>query len=147
MAACKKDYVVGQTATPKTSNGWWVVLYVGTTQLTDPALLSTYNTSFSADSMWVDDLKNGYGFKSKVHLDYKAMTFSVTGSANSYFVGTPAFPATVTITGGKVLPKAGHSRAGNVADSIYMQAVFSDDPGTTYTITGTSRTGLIEDDY
>src|SRR5882757_5749905 len=124
ISSCKKDYVVGQTATPKTSNGWWVVLSVGTTQLTNPGLLSTYNTSFSADSMWVDDLRNGYGFKSKVHLDYKAMTFSVAGSGNIYYdPAHPAnFPLTVSITGGKVLPKAGHSRAGNITDSIYMQA-------------------------
>jgi hypothetical protein len=147
-AACKKGtFDPGATATPKASNGWWVALALGGSPLQSPVLFSTYNTANSPDSMWLDDLKNGYGFKCTTHLDYKALTFSVTGSTNAYYVGTPAFPATVNIYNGKILPKAGHSLAGNITDSIYMQAVFSDDPTDTFTIAGTARTGLIEDDY
>lgn len=139
--ACKKTYDVGQTATPKMSNGWWAALYQGGAPLQDPVFFSTYNTSGSADSMWVDDLDNGYQFKCKVKVDYKTLTFSTTGSQNE------SYNITVKIMNGKVLPKAGHSRSGVATDSLYMQAIFSDDPTTTYEIRGTARTGLIEDDY
>jgi hypothetical protein len=53
----------------------------------------------------------------------------------------------VNLTEGKILPLAGKSRSGNVTDSIYFKANFSDDPSNTYVISGTARTGFIEDDY
>jgi hypothetical protein len=34
-----------------------------------------------------------------------------------------------------------------VTDSIYFEAEFSDDPGTTYQFTGYRRTGWPEDDH
>ena len=146
--SCSKslpDY--GTTPTVNMSNGWWVTLNLGNVAYTPPVFLSTYNTSENPDSMWVDDLKNGYGFKCKAKVDYSHLTFSATNVGNSYFVNTTAFPASVTLLNGKILRKAGHSKAGNMTDSIYMQAVFSDDPGDTWTIAGTARTGFIEDDY
>ncbi|HMH20423.1 MAG TPA: lipid-binding protein [Puia sp.] len=148
--SCKRtlpDY--GGTATPKMSNGWWATLTVDGVDVYNLGtfFFSTYNTSENQDSIWLDDLKNGYGFKSKVHVDYKSLTFTVSGSGNLYYVGTPVFPASVTITGGKVLPKAGHSKTGVATDSLYMKAVFSDDPTTTYEIKGTARTGFVDDDY
>jgi len=148
-ASCKKelpDY--GNTATVKMSNGWWVNLYeAGNLVTAKPIFFDTYNTAGNNDSLWLDDLTNGYGFKCKVKIDYNAMTFSGASLPNDYFDGTPAFPATVTINNGKVLAGAGHSRKGNVTDSLYMEAVFSDDPGETWKITGTARTGIKDDDY
>jgi hypothetical protein len=146
--ACKRtlpDY--GATATVKMSNGWWVVLYEGSTAVTNPVFFTTYNTSSNTDSLWLDDLKHGYGFKVKTAVDLNALTFTGNGLANSYYIGTTAFPASVNITSGKVMLKAGHSRAGNITDSINIKAVFSDDPGETWTIAGVARTGFIEDDY
>ena len=147
-ASCtKKIPENGATSTVNMSNGWWVVLSLGGAAQTGHVFLNTYNTAGNNDSLWVDDLKNGYGFRCKAKVDYPNMTFAATSSANDYYVGTPAFPATVTITGGKVLAKAGHSQSGVATDSIYMKVVFSDDPGDTWEIAGTARTGLIEDDY
>ena len=144
--SCKKTLPdIGQTATQKASNGWWVNYYVdGAPQLPSPVFFTTYNSSSSADSMWIDDLSKFWQFKGKVKIDYPSLTFGATGSENDYY------PSTANIANGKILPKAGHSRAGNVTDSIYMEIQFSDDSpafGTTYIISGTARTGFIEDDY
>jgi len=142
------DY--GNTATVGLANGWWAVLYDDAgNALTNPAFFVTHNTAGNTDSIWVDDLKHGYQFKCKAKVDNANLTFAVTNSTNEYYTLSPAggFAPTVNITGGKVLPKAGHSLAGNITDSIYMKAVFSDDPTTTYIIAGTARTGFIEDDY
>lgn len=149
IMSCKKDnYDPGTTATPKTSNGWWVNLQLGGSNLVPEYFLSTYNTSANGtDSMWIDDLQGGYGFKCKTPINYTAQTFSTTKSANEYYIGTPAFPANVNIIGGKVLSKAGHSKTGVITDSIYFKAVFSDDPSDTFVIAGNSRTGIVADDY
>ena len=48
---------------------------------------------------------------------------------------------------GKVINDAGRSKSGVVTDSIYIKAVFSDDPGTEYEMAGHRRTGFLEDDY
>ena len=154
LAACKKTSMqangyastqFGNTATVKMSNGWWVNISLpGLGNLTPtPVFFSTYNTAAnSPDSMWLDDLGNGYVFKCVVAVNYPALTFSATNSINIYDSAE-----TVNILNGKVLPKAGHSRAGNITDSLYMQAIFSDDLTDTFTIAGTARTGFDEDDY
>jgi len=61
--------------------------------------------------------------------------------ANEYY------PITVNVTDGKILLNAGHSKSGNVVDSIHMQIEFSDDPGTIYEMNGGARTRFAEDDY
>lgn len=140
----------GNTATVKMSNGWWVNISLpGLGNLTStPTFFSTYNTAANTpDSMWVDDHGNGYGFKCTTGVNYQALTFAVTNSLNAYVDGNGDTNTTVTIINGKVLPKAGHSRAGNITDSIFMQVMFSDDLTDTFSIAGTARTGFDEDDY
>jgi hypothetical protein len=140
----------GQTATVKMANGWWVNISLpGLGNLTPtPTFFATYNTAANTtDSMWIDDLGNGYGFKNTVAINYTALTFSVANSLNYYIDGNGDTATLVTVLNGKILPKAGHSRAGNIADSIYFQVKFSDDATDTFTITGTARTGFDEDDY
>jgi len=130
------------------ANGWWVnVSMMGNSgYLTPtPVFFATYNNAAnSPDSLWIDDLGNFWNFKVAAGVNYSALTFQVTGAINTYYLDT------VDIANGKILPKAGHSRAGNVADSIYMEVKFSDDVpayGNTYIIAGTARTGFDEDDY
>lgn len=140
----------GNAATVKVSNGWWVNISApGLGNLTPtPTFFSTYNTAANTtDSLWLDDHGNGYGFKCTVALNYAALSFQVANSLNYYIDSYGDTNTLVTILNGKVLPKAGHSRAGNITDSIYMQAVFSDNPSDTFAIAGTARTGFIEDDY
>jgi lipid-binding putative hydrolase len=140
----------GSTAVKKMSNEWWVNISLpGLGNLTPtPTFFQTYNTaSNTADSMWLDDLGNGYGFKCTTAVNYPALTFGVKNSLNNYVDGNGDSSTLVTVLNGKVLPKSGHSRAGNVTDSIYMQVIFSDDATDTFTIAGTARTGFDEDDY
>ncbi|HUZ59084.1 MAG TPA: lipid-binding protein [Hanamia sp.] len=142
--SCKKaipDY--GKTATENASNGWWVTFTLGGQDVygLGHQFISTYNTSENPDSIWIDDLGHTWNFKCKAAINYQALTFSTTSSQNEYYDDT------VTIQNGKILLKAGHSKSGNVTDSIYMEATFSDDPTDTYIISGTARTGFIEDDY
>jgi hypothetical protein len=76
------------------------------------------------------------------------MSFTATNSANQYYNASPTTPPkTVTLNGGKVLAGAGKTRSGNPVDSIYIEAEFSDDPGTKYVISGHQRTGFFEDEY
>jgi hypothetical protein len=138
----------GNTATVKMNSGWWVNVSVqgqpGNLNST-PFFFSTYNTaSNSPDSLWVDDLGNFWDFKVVVTANYPALTFAGTQIPNFYY-GDSA-----TVANGKILPKAGHSKAGNVTDSLYLEVTFSDDVpayGNTYIIAGTARTGFDEDDY
>lgn len=138
----------GGTATVKMSNGWWInVSIMGQpgNLLSKPVFFQTYNASSNvSDSLWIDDLGNFWDFKVLATSDYSNLTFKGSGLINTYYSDT------VNINNGKILLKAGHSKSGNITDSIYMEVQFSDDQpayGNTYIITGTARTGFIEDDY
>lgn len=145
LSSCKKDLEdPGATAAVKVANEWWVTLDQGGVQ--DVAGLgnfkiATYNTAANDNTIWVDDLESGWQVKFKATVDYSNLTFAAQNSPNEYY------PITVTLTDGKILPKAGHSRAGNIVDSIHMKLEFSDDPGTIYEMNGVERTKLIEDDW
>lgn len=146
LGACKKStYNPGTTATVNAAGGWWVTFTQGGVDVygLGTFFLTTYNDAANdPDSLWVDDLTHSWGFKCKAGLNYKNLTFTATNAINDYQNDS------VNIANGKVLPKAGRSKAGNPTDSIYMEATFSDDPThSTYIISGTERTGFIEDDY
>ncbi|HEY2722655.1 MAG TPA: lipid-binding protein, partial [Chitinophagaceae bacterium] len=141
--SCKKDFKPGNTAAVKAANGWWVTFKLGGTDVygLGTFFLNTYNTSANDDSLWVDDLENSWEFKCKAKIDYSNLTFATTNAQNQYY------NITVNFTDGKILTKAGRSKSGLATDSIYFKANFSDDPSDIYEISGTARTGLIEDDY
>jgi hypothetical protein len=152
MVSCKKDPHIGGTAAEKIANEWWVTL----TQNGNDVFgighfhLSTYNTSANDTTIWVDDEKNGYGFKAKAKADFDNLNFMTSGNASNlyYNPSSPtAFPQSVAIQSGKILPNAAHSKAGNTTDSLYMKIQFSDDPANTYVISGYARTRFAEDDY
>ena len=148
--SCKKDLKPGETAAVKAANGWWVTFKLGGSDVygIGTFFIDTYNTSANDDSLWIDDLGHSWGFKSKVKIDFNALTFSATNSTNVYYDPAHNFTAaTATITEGKILHNAGRSKSGNPTDSIYFKANFPDDPTDTYEIAGTARTGFIEDDY
>ena len=145
LCSCKKNLPdVGKTAAEKMANEWWVTLDQGGTQ---DALglghfkIATYNTSANDDSIWIDDFQSGWQVKFKAKADYNNLTFSTTDAPNEYY------PITVNLTDGKILLNAGHSKSGNVVDSIHMQIEFSDDPGTIYEMNGGARTRFAEDEY
>jgi Lipid-binding putative hydrolase len=145
--SCKKStYDAGTTVATKIANGWWVTFTVNGDDIygLGTFFLTTYNTAANGDSIWVDDLGHSWIFKGKAKADYQALTFQSSQTPNEYN-GDSTF---ITISKGQVFPKAGHTRGGNISDSLYMEVSFSDDPSAlTYVISGTARTGFIEDDY
>jgi hypothetical protein len=146
-ASCQKSFDAGTTTSTKMANGWWVKFTVGGADIygLGTFFLTTYNqSSNNNDSLWIDDLQHSWVFKCKAAANYGALTFATPAAPNDYNGDS----TTVTITNGKVLPKAGTTKGGNKSDSLYMQVKFSDDPSaTTYVISGTARTGFDEDDY
>lgn len=152
LTACTKEKPeVGGTGAEKVANEWWVRLTVEGNDIYKLGhfKMATYNTASSKDSIWIDDLKHGYGFKSKAKVDLSNLTFGAANVQNTYYdPAKPAnFPLTVSVTNGKVLPGAGLSKTGNVTDSIYLEVEFSDDPGTKYVMSGHARTQFAEDEY
>ena len=149
--SCQKLKDVGATTAVKVSNEWWATLdSVGTTDYNGwgQIKIATYNTSNNDNHIWLDDFGKGYGFKIKAAVDYKALTFSSEDSAaNDYYDGTTTFPKSAHITDGKIFPKMGHSRSGNVVDSIHFKIEFSDNPGFIYEMNAVARTRFAEDDY
>ena len=143
LGACKKNLPdPGGTAAQKVANEWFVTLQQGGVDLLGGHVkIATYNTASNTDSIWVDDLENIWQFKVKAKVNYDSLTFSASQSQNEYY------NITVNLTKGKVFVGQGKSKSGNLTDSIYMEAEFSDDPGTTYVISGHARTRFAEDDY
>jgi len=138
MWACSKNLPdAASTSAKALANEWWVKI----NDTGKVVKLSTYNTSLSPDSMWVDDLKHLGTFKCKANIDVSALTFS---AQNSKSINSAK---TINITNGKILKNAGVSKTGNIVDSIYMEVEFSDKPGIKNKIAGSARTRWDEDDY
>ena len=142
-AGCVKTNDPGGTTAKALVNEWWVTVTVNGNDFAGGHVsLTTYNSAPDQDSIWVDDLGHIWNFKVKAKADYKALTFSTTDAQNEYY------DSKVTLTGGKILPNAGHSKTGIITDSLYIEAKFNDDPDNlTYVISGTARTFRAEDDY
>lgn len=147
FSSCSKKKDIGGTAMENMANEWWAELKLDGENVYGPGVfgkIATYNTAANtSNEIWVDDVDALYDFKVKATADPNALTFSAT-QAVSIIDG---YEIWVTITDGKILPGAGHSKTGNVTDSIYMKVEFEDDPGTIYTIEGHARTRFAEDDY
>jgi hypothetical protein len=142
LTACKKDDEVGGTAVQKLSGEWWIQLKVNNTPVIPNYFkVSTYNTSQNVGTeMWLDF--PDWPFKGKVSVDANALTFQATKSQSDLSA------VSARIQNGKILQngsKGPSSKA--VTDSIYFEGEFTDDPGTTYQITGYRRTRYSEDDH
>ena len=142
--SCSKKPDVGGTKAQNMANEWWVTL----DQAGSPDVfgighfkIATYNTSTNNDSIWIDDFKSGWQVKFKAAADFTNLTFSAKDAPNEYY------PITVNLTEGKIIVNGGHSKSGNIVDSIHMKLVFSDDPGNSYEMNGQARTRFAEDDY
>jgi hypothetical protein len=144
LVSCKKDLPdIGGTAAQKMANEWWVTF--DTSGKNTPGLrhvkIATYNTAANNDSIWIDDLVHIWDVKFKAAADFNNLTFSAKNAANY------SYPITVNVTEGKILANMGHSKSGNITDSIHMKIEFEDDPGIIYEINGHARTMFSEDDY
>jgi hypothetical protein len=155
--SCEKDEI-GGTATESMAGEWYV-----TADAVDDAgnvvyedfygygnfMLNTYNTASNAsDKLYVDDRGNFWDFKLRVNCDLNSLTFQSSGA-----VANEAYEdCDVTITDGKILPKAATNPHGTAADSIVFYVTFSDDPFpeiyryAKFKISGYRYTGLTSDD-
>lgn len=144
LSSCKKEVdQPGATAAVKVANEWWVTLTQDGQDIYGIGhfLIASYNTSANDNTIWVDDYESGWDVKFKAQVDYNNLTFSAQDAQNEYY------NITVKLSEGQIFPKMGHSKAGNIADSIHMKLEFSDDPGTIYEMNGVERTKFAEDDY
>ena len=134
----------GATKVVDMSGDWFVQTFVDGTMIVDYARITTYNTAADdGTEMWVDDNQNIWWFKVKSPINTSAMTFSgsdLDSDVDGYVI-------TVNITNGVVVKNGGTTTGGNISDSISLEAEFSDDPGTIYTMVGYKRTGLLEDEH
>ncbi len=122
--------------------GKWVVDIIHNGELTDSNTISTYNTGANdSDMMWVDDLQHGFWLKAKVSLSLGDLTFGGSDLDELYDPGV-----TVTITEGKIVKDGATTPSGDIVDSIYFKAVFSnDDPNSVWEYSGYKSTAKIND--
>lgn len=145
FAACQKDYVVENTSTVNMSGQWWAMHMVnGEDAGAGMVEIQTYNTAKNdGKEMWITDDGNFWDYKVKCPIDYKNLTFGGENLQNA----VAGYDITISIKNGKVMKNAAHSTSGTVVDSIYYEIEFSDDPGTTYQVSGIGYTGWEDDNY
>lgn len=162
FASCEKEEI-GGTATQATAGQWYVTVDAadGNGNLVEGledlfslgrVTMLTFNTAENnPNEMIVSDIENFWDFKVKVATDQQNLTFQTTTTENNNLV--PGYEdINVTITNGKILPKAGRQNNGSPADSIVFYVSFSDDPYpaaygyANYRVSGVRYSGLEEND-
>ena len=111
ISCTKVDYDPQFNATYPISGDWTIRVNDGT-NISEPLFMRIYNTSFSTDSVWIDDNFTYWQTKTKVKVDMTTLTFFGTDAQNEYY------DSQVSYADGKLI--------GN--DSIYFEVMFSDDP-------------------
>jgi hypothetical protein len=145
------DYDAGSSPTQNLNGEWYVDIIdeASGDVLVQHVIHNTYDTGDNDGRMFINDYQEGYWLGGKVNTNTSDLTFSVTDEPNFNDAlddeGVPE--TTFTITDGKVMKKAAHSKAGNITDSIYFKGTFSYDPETVIIFSGHKRTGFEEDDY
>lgn len=131
FTSCEKDEI-GGTATEAMAGQWYVqvdavdaqgqVVFPDVYNLGN-FLVLTYNASSNtADTLFVDDLKNFWNFQVKASCNISAKTFG-----NSDYVSNYKYDCGIKLTDGKILNGAATTPSGAVADSIVFYVEFDDD--------------------
>jgi len=146
MMSCDlgNDPDVGGTATQAVAGEWFTTFTIAGEDVYGLGyqLITTSNTAAnSTTEFMIKDDAHTWDYKVKTPLNLDAKTFGGNALPNL------AYDITVNIANGKILPGAATSTGGNVTDSIYFEAEFSDDPGTIYQVAGYRRTGFLEDEH
>lgn len=143
MISCDKmdDPTVDYVNLGKNLPGEWWVTYAVDGNNYGHSVLSTFNTADDNSDMWISDNNNFWQFQVKSSANVDNNTFSVNEGVDI------VWDDTTTITNGAIFINAGITKAGNVADSIYMEIEWASDPGTIYVCSGVRRTGFLDDEY
>jgi hypothetical protein len=162
MASCnKEEYKAPVSSVVSMSGRWWTELYFDDAQdgipVSDGLIyayadfggygLTTTNTAANdVDSVLIDDLHGSWPFRIKAPVSLGSLSFTPSTVLNIQedYLGTGE---TVKIIDGKILKGAARSKSGAVADSIFIEFEFSDDPGSYYIYTGHRDSGQPEDQY
>ena len=162
FASCEKEEI-GGTATQATAGQWYVTvdaadgngnLVAGLEDMFSLGRVTmlTFNTAENnPNEMIVSDIGNFWNFSVKVATNQQTLTFQTNTKENNNLV--PKYEdINVTITNGKIMPKAGRQNNGSPADSIVFYVSFSDDPYpaaygyANYRVSGIRYSGLEEND-
>lgn len=162
FASCEKEEI-GGTATQATAGQWYVTvdaadgngnLVAGLEDMFSLGRFTmlTFNTAENnPNEMIVSDIGNFWNFSVKVATNQQTLTFQTNTTENNNLV--PKYEnINVTITNGKIMPKAGRQNNGSPADSIVFYVSFSDDPYpaaygyANYRVSGIRYSGLEEND-
>jgi hypothetical protein len=162
LTSCEKEEI-GGTATEAMAGKWYVSVDAvdenGNLVYSDDELFGigrfhiiTNNTAANIPTeMVVNDLGGFWQFKVKVNCDQQSLTFQTNTTQNNNL--WPDYEdINVSITGGKILPKAGRQNNGAPADSIVFYVSFSDDEYPAaygyakYKVSGIRYSGLEEND-
>lgn len=162
FASCEKEEI-GGTATQATAGQWYVTvdaadgngnLVAGLEDMFSLGRVTmlTFNTAENnPNEMIVSDIGNFWNFNVKVATNQQTLTFQTNTTENNNLV--PKYEnINVTITNGKIMPKAGRQNNGSPADSIVFYVSFSDDPYpaaygyANYRVSGIRYSGLEEND-
>ena len=148
---CFDDLEIPKAESLAMSGEWWTTNTVDGIDAfgTGYQLIRSFNTAANGvDTMWITDDAHHYWFKAKTPIDLAAKTFVGDSLPSSIVVdGFGLYEVDMTITNGQILDDAGTTRTGSVADSIYMELEFSDDPGTIYVVSGHRRSGFDADEF
>ena len=162
LTSCEKEEI-GGTETEATAGDWYVTVDAADESGNVPEgyedffgvgrihMITTNTAANLASEMIVSDLGNFWDFKVKVSSDQQSLTFQTNTSENNNLVADYE-DINVTISNGKILPKAGRQNNGSPADSIVFYVSFSDDPYPAkygyakYKVSGIRYSGLEEND-
>ncbi len=131
--SCQKEEIETSSAYP--ASGYWIVneYDTGGMKLYGPYELQIYNTSFSDDSIWIDNI---YGMdlkvKAKLSLEH---SFDGSGLINTNITSENKHIKLLDISNSAIINN----------DSIYFEVVMYDTLGNVYsdlTISGTRATGF-----
>lgn len=162
FVACEKDEI-GGTETEATAGDWYVTVDAADESgnlvegfedlfgLGRVHMITANTAANNPNEMIVSDLGQFWDFKVKVSCDQQGLTFQTNTSENNNLVADYE-DINVTITGGKIMPKAGRQNNGSPADSIVFYVSFSDDEYPAkygyknYRVSGVRYSGLKEND-
>jgi|SRR5690606_5383077 len=143
LTSCDQDSVADKSNINLDEIGMrstWVVDMTWDGSYAGNSTISTYNTSDnSTNAMWLDDLGHGWGLKAKVNLDPSTLSFFGNDLDELYY------GVTVTITEGQIIKDGATTPSGEMVDSIYFKAEFSDIPGEIWEYSGYRSTAKVDD--